>query len=401
MSDSAGNKAKGRWAPGLWLLLVAAVLGVAVFGGVWRTPEAPVESEAPGSVKLADVLSQDTAGFARAERIRAFDFPKDHGPHPDFRSEWWYLTANVASAGGRRFGFQLTFFRFALSPDAPPKGTSAWSTRQVYMAHFALSDIETGKFHPAERFDRGAVGLAGARAAPFRVWVHDWAMESTGADTFPIRLTAKNGGNAIDLLVTAGKPVVLQGDRGLSQKSAEPGNASYYYSFTRLPVAGTVRVDGIDHQVSGLAWLDREWSTSALAADQIGWDWFALQLDDGRDLMYYQLRREEGGADPLSAGVLVDVGGNTQRLAAADVGVRTTGEWRSPAGGIYPSGWRLEVPGHGLDLKLTPAIADQELRGALRYWEGAVEVEGTSGAGPVGGRGYAELTGYADTTPGK
>ncbi len=389
------------WAPGPWLLLVVVVIGVAVFRADWRAPEVPVEGEAPGGVKLADVLSQDSAGFARAERIRAFDFPEDHGPHPDFRSEWWYLTANVASPSGRRFGLQLTFFRFALSSDPASKGVSAWSTRQVYMAHFALSDIQNGKFYSAERFDRSAVGLAGAETFPLRVWLHDWAMESVGNDIFPMRLTAKDGANAIDLLVSAGKPLVLQGDRGLSQKSAEPGNASYYYSFTRLPIAGTVRVDGIDHPVSGLAWLDREWSTSALAADQVGWDWFALQLDDGRDFMYYQLRRKDGSADPLSAGVVVDVGGKTQTLAASDVRLETLGLWQSPAGGDYPSGWRLQVPTQGLDIKLTPAIADQEHRGALRYWEGAVEVEGTSVAGAVGGRGYVELTGYADATPGK
>jgi predicted secreted hydrolase len=401
MSVSGGRNEKHPWAPGPWLLLLAVVLGVIVFRAEWRAPEAPVDAEAPGSIKLADVLSQDSTGFARAERVRAFDFPEDHGPHPDFRSEWWYLTANVASAGGRRFGLQLTFFRFALSSDPAPKGVSAWSTRQVYMAHFALSDIQNGRFYSAERLERGAVGLAGAQTSPLRVWLHDWAMESVGKDIFPMQLRATDGANAVELLAAAGKPLVLQGDRGLSQKSAEPGNASYYYSFTRLPIAGTVRVDGIDHPVSGLAWLDREWSTSALAADQVGWDWFALQLDDGRDVMYYQLRREDGGADPLSAGVVVDVGGTTEILAVSDVRLETLGLWQSPAGGDYPSGWRLQLPGHGLDLKLLPAIADQEHRGALRYWEGAVEVEGTSGAGAVGGRGYVELTGYADRSPGK
>jgi len=401
MSGSGEKNQRDRRARGSGLSL-ALLLGVAVFGGDWAATEPSNDPRTAGTLKLSDVLSQDTAGFARAMHVRAFDFPKDHGPHPDFRSEWWYLTANVASAGARRFGLQLTFFRFALSSGPPPKSTSAWSTRQVYMAHFALSDIKSGTFYSAERFERGAVGLAGARAAPFRVWLHDWTMGSTAADTFPIRLMAENGDNAIDLIVNAGnKPMVLQGDRGLSRKSAEPGNASYYYSFTRLPIAGTVRVDGRDHQVSGLGWLDREWSTSALAADQVGWDWFGLQLDDGQELMYYQLRRDDGGADPLSAGVVVDAGGDTRTLGASDVRLRVTGVWRSPAGGSYPSGWRLEVPGQGLDLTLTPAIADQEHRGALRYWEGAVAVEGTSGAGAVGGRGYVELTGYADATPGK
>ncbi len=397
MTGSREKNEKDRWALAPWLLLIALVIGLVFFRGDWRAQNVPDEAEASPTFKLTDILSPDSSGFARAERIRPFDFPQDHGPHLDFRSEWWYVTANVSSAGGRRFGLQLTFFRFALSPEATRKSTSAWFTRQIYMVHFALSDIENGEFHTDERFERGAVGLAGAQATPFRVWVHDWAMESTGANTFPIRLSANSGAAAIDLLVSEGKPLVLQGDRGLSQKSAEPGNASYYYSFTRLPISGTVQVDGIDQRVSGFAWLDREWSTSALAANQVGWDWFAVQLDDGRDLMYYQLRREEGGVDPFSAGVLVDVLGIAQTLAASDVRISVVDLWRSPAGGIYPSGWRLEVPGQGLDLQLTPAIADQEHRGSFRYWEGAVEVKGTSGPGAVGGRGYVELTGYADT----
>lgn len=402
MIDSEGRKQRDPWVRGPWLLLLALALAVALFRFDWRPTERLAELEAADNLKVSEVLTQASDGFARAERVRAFDFPEDHGPHPNFRSEWWYLTANVSSAGARQFGLQLTFFRFALSAEPPPNSNSAWTTRQVYMAHFALSDIENGTFHTAERFERGAVGLAGARAEPFRVWLHDWVMKSTGAETFPITLTAKNGDTAIDLRVGAGnKPVVLQGDRGLSQKSPEPGNASYYYSFTRLPIAGTVRVEGKDYRVSGLGWLDREWSTSALAADQAGWDWFAVQLDNGQDLMYYQLRRHDGGVDPLSAGAVVDAEGKKHALVAADVRLRTTGVWRSPAGGRYPSGWRLEVPSRHLDLSITPAIPDQEHRGALRYWEGAVAAEGVSGGDSVAGRGYVELTGYADAAPGK
>jgi predicted secreted hydrolase len=401
MIERGGGDQEGTWARGPWLLLIALALAVALFRGDWRPTARSPGADMAGSLKVSEVLSQGSAGFARAERVRAFEFPLDHGPHPDFRSEWWYLTANVSSADARRFGLQLTFFRFAVSAEPPPKSSSAWTTRQVYMAHFGLSDINSGRFHSAERFERGAVGLAGARAVPFRVWLHDWAMESTGTDTFPLRLAAKDGAAEIDLLVDAGeKAVVLQGDRGLSQKSAEPGNASYYYSFTRLPIAGTVRVEGEAYRVTGLAWLDREWSTSALAADQAGWDWFALQLDDGQDLMYYQLRRHDGGADPKSAGVMVDAAGRRSPLGASDVRLGATGVWRSPEGGRYPSGWRLQVPSRHLDLRITPAIADQEHRGALRYWEGAVAVEGQSGDRSVRGRGYVELTGYADAAPG-
>jgi predicted secreted hydrolase len=354
------------------------------------------------TLSLAGTLTgADTAGYARASAPRPLDFPADHGPHPDFRSEWWYVTGNLSSDDGRDFGFQLTIFRSALSSRAP-ETASAWGTKQAYMAHFTVTDVAHRRFHVQERFARGAAGLAGATTDPLRVWLEDWAIESDSSATFPMQLRAEGDGVALRLELTAGKPVVLQGDRGLSRKGPEPGNASYYYSFTRLAAGGTLVVDTDTIPVRGAAWLDREWSTSALADGQVGWDWFALQLSDGWDLMIYRLRGSDGSAAPESAGVLVDPVGAKVALAwGEDVLVESTDVWTSPVdGAVYPSGWRISVPERGWDLAVEPRIPNQELDVTFRYWEGAVSVRGTGeGGATVAGRGYVELTGYAGEAP--
>lgn len=375
------------------LVLVSALLAAGAYALARPEPGGQVQAR----LAVAETLGGDpAAGFARALEPRPFSFPADHGPHPEYRSEWWYYTGNLATAEGRRFGFQLTFFRTALAPAAPER-ESAWATNQVYMAHLALADVAGGRFHAFDRFSRGALDLAGARADPFRVWVEDWSAEATGGEALPVRLRAAEGEVALDLTLSGGKPVVLQGEQGLSRKGPEPGNASYYYSFTRLPVRGSVSVGGADFRVEGLAWMDREWSTSALGKDLVGWDWFALQLDDGREIMYYQLRRKDGGVDPYSGGALVAVDASAHRLAVGDVQLEAADTWASPRDGTrYPARWRLRLPGEGLDLVITPYLADQELNLAVRYWEGAVGIVGTAGGRPVAGNGYVELTGYAD-----
>jgi len=336
-------------------------------------------------------------GFARATAPREFRFPADHGPHPEFRHEWWYFTGNLRAPGGRRFGYQLTFFRFALSPDPPVRG-SRWATNQAYMAHFAVTDAQGNRFRHFERTGRGALGLAGATVHPFRVWIDDWSAEGAEASTLPIRLRAAEGEAVVDLVLDTARPIVPQGDRGLSRKGVAPGNASHYYSMTRLTTRGTVRVDGVSFPVEGDSWLDREWGTSFLEKGQAGWDWFALQLSDGRDLMFYRLRRGDGGTDPFSAGMLVLPDGSYRAVSLNDVRIETLESWKSPESGArYPSRWRLLVPSEGLELEVVPRIADQELRTTVRYWEGAVGVRGTSRGGPITGDGYVELTGYGET----
>ena len=353
------------------------------------------ESARPES-QLSELLGGDgDAGFEKALEPREFVFPDDHGPHPGFRNEWWYVTGNLDGDGGRRFGFELTIFRFALSSSVPAT-QSNWRSNQVYIAHFAVTDADRERFFAAERFSRGALGLAGAESAPFRVWIEDWEIAATRAGAPERwRLRASDPGFAVDLALTAAKPPVLNGNAGLSQKSAEPGNASYYYSMTRWLTDGAVRLGDDEFRVSGLSWLDREWSTSALGADQLGWDWFALQLSDGSDLMFYNLRKLDGSQDEQSAGTWIDADGRSLHLWRDDVEITVTDTWESPQGGVYPSAWTLRAPGQGLDLRIRPVMADQELFTTVRYWEGAVDVEGERDGRPLIGRGYVELTGYA------
>jgi predicted secreted hydrolase len=350
----------------------------------------------PAAQSITETLANPkTEGYARAMAPRPFAFPADHGPHPEYRTEWWYFTGNLEDAGGRAFGYELTFFRIGLSPRPVPTG-SAWRANQMFMAHFALTDVEGKRFHAHERFSRAALGLAGAKADTLHVWLEDWSAKPQGPEVFPLRLQAAEESIAIDLVLEQGKAPVLHGEQGLSQKSPEPGNASYYYSLTRMPTAGTLRVDGKDFRVRGESWLDREWSTSALGKDQAGWDWFALQLSDNRELMFYRLRRKDGGTDPMSAGTLIDHNGQTRSLTRTDVEIETLADWSSPRSGArYPARWRFRVPKEGLDLEIRPLLPDQELNVSVRYWEGAVRISGHAAGQPIEGRGYVELTGYA------
>lgn len=349
------------------------------------------EPPAPSGISVESALGGGAAeGYARAERPRAFEFPADHGPHPEYRNEWWYLTGNLESAEGERFGFQVTFFRIALAPRAPERA-SAWAANQVWMAHAALTDAGAGAHEAEERFSRQALDLAGAQAEPFAVWLDDWRLGATG--TGPAwRLEVDGDAFALDLALEPAKPVVLQGDRGLSQKSAEPGNASYYYSIPRLEATGRLRSGSRELQVEGLAWLDREWSTSALGPDQEGWDWFSLQLDDGRDLMFYRLRRTDGSADPHSAGTLVAADGSYRAVGAGDVELRPL-RWWEGQGHRYPVAWELRVGPWQQTFRVQAVVEDQLMDLSVRYWEGAVDVVDPA-TGATLGAGYLELAGY-------
>jgi predicted secreted hydrolase len=385
--------------------LAVALLGAGLGLVIARDSGRAARPALRATLSVAEALGGGaTEGFARAFRPRAIAFPADHGPHPGFRTEWWYWTGHLRApardGSARRFGFQLTFFRTALAPSVAPR-RSLWGARDVYMAHFALTDVTGGRFHARDRWGRAALDLAGATARPLRVWLGDWTAEGAAPDGLPIRLRAGDDDVRIDLTLASGKPPVLHGERGLSRKSDEPGNASYYYSLTRMPAKGEVRLDGRAFPVEGVAWMDREWSTSALGPDLAGWDWFALQLDDGRELMLYRLRRKDGGIAPASQGTLVAADGAARGLGRDEVEVVALDHWTSPRGGRpYPARWRIRVPAGALDLTVTPLLADQELDLAVRYWEGAVRVEGTADGRPLGGAGYVELVGYA-AVPGK
>ncbi len=338
--------------------------------------------------------ADDATGFARATEPRPFTFPADHGPHPDFQTEWWYYTGNLESTDGRHWGFQLTFFRRSLTAE-PQQRTSNWAAENIFMAHFALTDVGGNTFHAFDRFARDGAALAGAESAPFHVWTGSW--QASGDPQTGTRLQASAENVAIDLVARSTKPPVLQGDKGLSQKSSGAGNASYYYSLTRMATEGTLTVGGTTYNVTGSTWKDREWSTSVLEQDQVGWDWFALHFADGRDLMYYQIRMADGSIEPLSSGTLVAADGSTTRIARDDIQIEVLDRWQSPRSGAqYPSRWRVRVPKDALDLAIEPYIADQELPFSVTYWEGAVRVIGTGSGQPITGNGYIEMTGYSE-----
>lgn len=379
--------------------LCAALLAVA--GCEWT----PVET-APGTA-LSEILAEaDVGDFDRALDVRPLRFPDDHNAHPRFKTEWWYFTGNLDADTGRRFGFELTIFRFSLTPqaDALSAETSAWRSNQVYIGHLALTDANGEQFHVAQRFSRGSLGLAGASADPFRVWLDDWSI--SGARTSepvtakyqfgrPWRLQAREGEIALSLTLTPQKAPVLNGVDGLSQKAAREGNASYYYSITRMQTEGTVQIGDSEYPVTGLSWLDREWGSSALSEDQQGWDWYALQLSDDSELMFYKLRRNDGSQDAHSAGTLTLADGSSVHLSPDNIEIKVLQSWDSPHGGRYPVAWQISVPQYALNLEIDPVLDAQELITTVRYWEGAVDVSGTRGDKQISGRGYVELTGYA------
>jgi predicted secreted hydrolase len=374
------------------LLLLAAVLGWQLAGCTPQPLRASlVAAAAPGSA----------AGFARADGPREMVFPRDHGPHEEFQTEGWYTTGNLTADTGERFGYQLTFFRRALLPqDQRATRPSDWSAEQVYMAHFALTDAAGGKHHSFEKLGRGAAGLAGAQAVPYRVWLDDWSVAEAAGGSAGLRASAED--ITLDLTLRDLKGPILQGDRGYSRKGPEAGNASYYYSLPRIATTGTVSVGGRTFNVDGLSWMDHEFSTSALGKDQAGWDWFSLQLDNDHELMVFQLRRADGSVDAFSSGTLIAPDGTTQTLGPGDFALQPTGQWRSPrTGATYPSGWALTVPAADLQLTISPLLADQEMDVSYAYWEGAIDAEGTMEGKPVSGSGYVELTGYAGSMQGQ
>ena len=340
-----------------------------------------------GALRVTTLLgAPSAAGFRTADVVRPFVFPRDHGAHPRFRQEWWYLTAALEDpASGDEYGVQFTLFRRALAAEA---GAGRWRSAQVFLGHFALTDVARERHFEAERLTRGHPRLAGVRATPFAAWIEDWRLESTGASTWPVRLRASAETFGVDLVLRDTGPPVPQGDRGLSMKGPDAG--SYYYSVPRLAIEGALRIGDREVAASGRGWFDREWSTSALGAEQIGWDWFALQLDDGRSLMLYQIRRRDGARGAYDRGVLVSAQGTVRPLGVADFSLVSERVWRDGSGTHWPLRWRIEVGDEVLIVDA--AIEDQVMDTSIRYWEGLVRV-----SNPLGrdlGSGYMELTGY-------
>ncbi|BCX05531.1 MAG: carotenoid 1,2-hydratase [Candidatus Roseilinea sp.] len=379
---------------------LVAVLGLTALGWVAFRPwdDSGEQAQATVAGLQRDAMSDR---FVRALEPREFDFPRDHGPHDAYQTEWWYYTGNLFDASGRHFGYQLTFFRRALVPPDEQAmladRESAFAFDQVYFAHFAITDSTANEHVSFEKYSRGAAGLAGAQASPFRVFVEDWSATAArnDGDAAQVRLVAAQDGYAIDLSLASTKPFVFHGDRGLSQKSPNPGNASYYYSMTRMATQGRVTTPRGTFEVVGNSWLDREWSTSALDDDTEGWDWFSLQFEDRREIMFFKLRQKETGGITFAKGTYVDADGRTELIRQDEITITVLDRWTSPySGATYPVRWQLAAPRYGLDIEIVARIPDQEMRLTQRYWEGAVTFKGVSTNGPVAGVGYVEMTGY-------
>lgn len=333
--------------------------------------------------------------FRRALPGYRYQFPQDHAAHPGFRTEWWYYTGHLAAAGGRSFGFQLTFFRHVLRP-ANRRRPSRWALHTLYFAHFALTDEHNKRFQFSEKVSRGSLGLAGAGSDRYRVWIDDWQVRLQDGNH---KLSARTEEMALDLVLQPDKKPVIHGKNGISQKAEGEGYASHYYSITRMQARGKLTLQGRSHRVMGQAWMDHEFGSNQLRKYQIGWDWFSVQLDNHLELMVYLIRHRDGRLDPSSSGTIIFPDSSSEHLPLRSIHVESLGTWRSARSKVtYPSAWRLRVSSQALDITLTPTVKNQELTThkstLVNYWEGSVSVKGTYRSQPVGGRGYVELTGY-------
>ena len=355
-----------------------------------------------GTLSTAGTVILAQGPWKQASAGYTFAFPRDHASHPDYKIEWWYYTGNVKAADGRRFGYQVTFFRVGV--DHTPVNPSRWAIRDLFMTHLAISDASGKRYRYAEKLSRGGPGLAGARADRYYVWNDDWAAmlagnaPEAGSRTQHI-LRANSAQAGIDLTLDEGKSPIIHGLNGISQKGAQPGNASHYYSLTRMPTRGTLIIDGERVAVSGESWMDHEFGTSFLEPEQRGWDWLSIQLSDGRELMLYQLRRADGTRDLRSSGTIVDRAGRSTHLANDDFTL-TPGrrQFTSKNGAVYPIEWTIGIPSQRIELTVTTPLEDQELSlvrsTGIAYWEGMIDVAGKTGSDTVTGSGYLEMTGY-------
>lgn len=373
-------------------------LGIALLLGC-GDPISRQESSGFEAMGLVEALGGgDSSGYLRALAPREFVFPDDHGAHEGFRNEWWYVTGNLDTAEGARVGFHITFFRVALAPEFAGDAAfreSPWVTRHIWMGHSAITDMARDRHVSEERFAREAAGLAGALENGTRIWLEDWSLSGLDGEVWQLDFGA--GDYRLRLDVQPLREPVLQGDRGLSQKGREAGNASFYYSVPRLGVRGELVDEMGSRAVSGQAWLDREWSTSVLEDGQVGWDWFALQFDSGDDLMFYQLRRDDGSTDGLSKGRWMPFDAADRALSIEEVDLRPLRHAIMPSGRRYPVVWSMRLRESGAEWTIAAVRDVQEMDSFIPYWEGAVDI--LDAAGRRIGRGFVEMTGYDAGSP--
>jgi predicted secreted hydrolase len=334
---------------------------------------------------------------------RAWIFPRDHGAHPAYRTEWWYFTGNLKDDTGNQYGYQLTFFRHGLR-EQTGSNANAWSVRDIYSAHFTIIDVSIGQFFMDERMSRSGPGLAGALTEQMNVWLFDWKAKMEKNTIF---LEAHNNEQQLKLELKPRKPLVFHGDRGLSKKGSKKGQASYYTSFTDLETRGRIQTKPNEPQISvqGTSWFDHEFGSTQLSRDQEGWDWFGLHLSDGRDLMIYLLRKTDKTINQESSGTIIEPDGSFRHLKLSDFSVTILDTWKSPkSSGQYPCKWRIAIPSSQIDILISSLVPDQELdtrqSTGIIYWEGAVAGKGTSANKQAACEGYVELTGYAGSLGG-
>ncbi len=351
---------------------------------------------------LVCATSANGADWERAIGERAWSFPRDHGSHPEYRTEWWYFTGNLADKSGNRYGYQLTFFRHGIERTPKDPG-NPWSIRDIYLAHLTVTDAAGKKFWYNERTSRKGPGLAFSETKGLNVWLLSWSARMVKN---VIHLSARQKDLEINLELVPQKPPVLHGQKGLSRKGPGEGQSSYYYSFTALRTTGTIRTPSKQPvRVTGTSWFDQEFGSNQLSPDQAGWDWFSLHLSDGRDLMLYFLRRKDGAVEQASSGTIVEKDGASRHLRLSEISIDILGQWKSPkSNGTYPARWRIRVPSAKIDLTISPYVPDQELiteeSSGITYWEGAIGGSGASMGRDVTCEGYVELTGYAGSLGG-
>lgn len=348
----------------------------------------------PTAAKPIPVATVAPAEFLPALPGYRFSFPRDHSSHAAFKSEWWYYTGHLEVPGGRRFGYQLTFFRTGVT--RKPGGPSRWHVRDLNMAHFAVADEANRRLWYHERLQRPGLGLADARTDRYLVFNGTWEARLAGGVH---HLKARSGELAIDLQLRPLKPPVVHGSDGISRKGDCSGCASHYYSLTRLYTAGVLQAGNESWPTRGISWMDHEFGSNQLSEEQVGWDWYSLQMDDGTELMLYHLRRRDGRPVAESSGTYVRADGSWNHLPLQAFAIEPVSRWHSPqTGARYPMSWWVRVPGERLDLTVTPAFEDQELvttqSTGVTYWEGSVHISGTRAGKPVKGLGYVEMTGY-------